>query len=121
MSYNGKIGGFIGAYSRLCPALGHRLCTTDPDCHAMTIDLKDNKIVRAFIECSWCHTDAGDVTYDDVMSLLHYWSCDLGDTDTCEIIYNELIKIYGEPKTPIAWERDSDDNIIAVTYEGEEE
>lgn len=114
-----RIGGFVGAYSRPCPALGHSLCTIEPDCHTVELEIKDNKLVRASIHCSWCHADAGDATYHDIMGVLHWWDYDSDYKEYRDL----LISAYGEPIKPIAWERDSDENVIhnTIKYEGVEE
>jgi len=112
-------GAFVGAYSRPCPTLGKDLCKTQPDCHGVELEVKDNKLVRAFISCSWCYADAGDATYHDIMGVLHYW--DYGED--YEPFRQLLISAYGEPRKVISYERDSGGYVIQSTikYEGEEE
>jgi len=112
-------GGIIGAYNRACPTKCET-SLTDPDCHAVELEIKDNKLVRAFITCSWCHADAGDATYHDIMGVLHWWDVEEDYEQFLELLISE----YGEPRgKPISYERDSDDNVIQSTikYEGEEE
>jgi len=116
-----SIGGFTGCYPRPCPS-PTKYCDGSeelPD-PSLELKIKDNKLVRAFITCSWCHADAGDATYHDIMGVLHWWDVEEDYEQFLELLISE----YGEPRgKPISYETDSDGYVIQSTikYEGEEE
>ena len=131
-------GGFTGCYCRPCPtndtftgttAKGRRIkqnCNEDPD-PSLELEIKDNKLVRAYVACAWCNADCGEATYHDIMGVLAWWDYDPDYEDFRELLINK----YGEPRgKPISYERDSstatklfDGYVIQSTikYEGDEE
>ena len=118
-------GGFTGNYNRPCPTptkgrLGNRggNCNEDPD-SMFELEIKDNKLVRAYIACAYCNADCGDATYHDIMGVLAWWDYTYDYEDFRELLISE----FGEPRgKPISYERDSDGYVIQSTikYEGEE-
>ena len=112
-------GGFTGCYCRPCPTPNRKGCNEDPD-PSLELKIKDNKLVRAYVACSWCHADCGEATYHDIMGVLYWWDYTYDYEDFRELLISE----YGEPRgKPISYERDSDGYVIQSTikYEGDGE
>tara|TARA_R100001460_G_scaffold108269_2_gene158899 strand:+ start:274 stop:645 length:372 start_codon:yes stop_codon:yes gene_type:complete len=111
-------GGFTGCYHRRCPT-PTKHCNIEESEPILELKIKDNKLVRAYVACSWCNADCGEPTYHDIMGVLAWWDYTYDYEDFRELLINK----YGEPRgKPISYERDSDGYVIQSTikYEGEE-